>query len=119
MSSGFTRISTTFCAAWSDDIGTAELAAFFTDDAVYHNLPLAPVAGKEAIATTIASFIGPGAPGIESVDFRVIHIAAHGPVVMTERVACSSRPAGRSRCRSWRSSKSASGRSRPGATTST
>lgn len=46
-----------FCAAWSDNIGAAELAAFFTDDAVYHNIPLAPVTGREAIASTIASFI--------------------------------------------------------------
>ena len=29
-----------FCAAWSDGIGALELAAFFTDDAVYHNIPL-------------------------------------------------------------------------------
>src|ERR1700751_1107792 len=75
-----------FCAAWSDNVGTAELAAFFTDDAVYHNIPLAPVTGKQAIANAIGSFIRPGAPGIESIEFRVINIAANGPVVMTERV---------------------------------
>ena len=75
-----------FCAGWSENIATAELAAFFTDDAVYHNIPLAPVAGREAIADTIDSFIRPGSPGIESIDFRVINIAANGPVVMTERV---------------------------------
>ena len=75
-----------FCAAWSDNIGSAELAAFFTDNAVYHNIPLTPVTGREAIAKTIASFIRPGVPGIESIEFRVLHIAANGPVVMTERV---------------------------------
>jgi len=75
-----------FCAAWSDDLGAAELAAFFTDDAVYHNIPLAPVTGRDAIAKNIASFLRPGAPGIESIQFRVINIAANGPVVMTERV---------------------------------
>ena len=75
-----------FCAAWSDNAGTAELAAFFTDDAVYHNIPFAPVAGREAIADNIASFIRPGAPGIERIEFRVVNIAAEGPVVMTERV---------------------------------
>src|SRR3989475_2134437 len=75
-----------FCAAWSDNVGAAELAAFFTDDAVYHNIPLAPVTGRAAIANTIASFIRPGAPGIEGIEFRVINIAADGPVVMTERV---------------------------------
>jgi limonene-1,2-epoxide hydrolase len=75
-----------FCAAWSNNLGTAELAAFFADDAVYHNIPLAPVIGREAIAKTIASFIRPGAPGIEGIDFRVVNIAANGPVVMTERM---------------------------------
>ena len=75
-----------FCAAWSDNVGTGELAAFFTDDAIYHNIPLAPVSGREAIANNISSFIRPGAPGIESIQFHVINIAANGPIVMTERV---------------------------------
>jgi limonene-1,2-epoxide hydrolase len=75
-----------FCAAWSDNIGPAELAAFFADDAVYHNIPLDPITGRDAIANTIASFIRPGPPGIEAIEFRVINIAADGPVVMTERI---------------------------------
>ena len=76
-----------FCAAWSRNLGAAELAAFFTEDAVYHNIPLAPMTGREAIADTIASVLRPGPPGIESIEFRVINIAANGPVVMTERVS--------------------------------
>jgi limonene-1,2-epoxide hydrolase len=75
-----------FCAAWSDNIGAADLAAFFADHAVYHNIPLAPVTGRDAIANNIATFIRPGAPGVEAIEFRVINIAANGPVVMTERV---------------------------------
>jgi limonene-1,2-epoxide hydrolase len=75
-----------FCAAWSADAGAAELAAFFTDDAVYHNIPLAPVRGREAIANNFATFIRPGAPGIETLHLRIINIAANGPVVLTERV---------------------------------
>jgi limonene-1,2-epoxide hydrolase len=75
-----------FCTAWSENGTAHELAEFFTDDAVYHNIPLKPVAGKDAIENTIATFIRPGRPGIESIDFRVINIAANGPVVMTERV---------------------------------
>ena len=73
-----------FCAAWSDNMGAVELAAFFTEDAVYHNIPQEPVTGRENIASTIASVLRPGPPGIESIDFRVINIAANGPVVMTE-----------------------------------
>ena len=75
-----------FCAAWSNDATISQLAAFFTDDAVYHNVPLDPVKGREAIAKNFASFIRPGAPGIESLELRIINIAANGPIVMTERV---------------------------------
>src|ERR1700756_4980278 len=49
-----------FCAAWSDNMAAAELAAFFTEDAVYHNIPLEPVTGRENIANTIASVLRPG-----------------------------------------------------------
>jgi limonene-1,2-epoxide hydrolase len=75
-----------FCAAWSDNVGAAELAAFFSDNAVYHNIPLAPIIGRQAIANNIATFIRPGAPGIESLALRLINIVAEGPIVMTERV---------------------------------
>jgi limonene-1,2-epoxide hydrolase len=81
-----------FCAAWGRKAATADLAAFFTDDAVYHNIPFDPVTGREAIAKYVDSFIRPGkaaAAGVvpvESIDFRIINIAANGPVVMTERV---------------------------------
>ena len=59
-----------FCAAWGNNMAAAELAAFFTDDAVYHNIPLTPVIGRQAIAKTIDSFIRPGAPGIERAQAR-------------------------------------------------
>jgi limonene-1,2-epoxide hydrolase len=49
-----------FCAAWSDNMEAAELAAFFTEDAVYHNIPQEPVTGRENIAKTIASVLRPG-----------------------------------------------------------
>jgi limonene-1,2-epoxide hydrolase len=47
-----------FCAAWSDNIGAAELAAFFTDHAVYHNIPLAPVIGDMNLVTRESSRVG-------------------------------------------------------------
>jgi limonene-1,2-epoxide hydrolase len=49
-----------FCAAWSEDMEADDLAAFFTEAAVYHNIPLAPVRGREAIADNFATFIRPG-----------------------------------------------------------
>jgi limonene-1,2-epoxide hydrolase len=74
-----------FCAAWSTNASTAELAAFFADEAVYHNIPFTPISGKDAIADNIDSFIRPGPPGIEAIEFRLVNIAANGPIVMTER----------------------------------
>jgi Limonene-1,2-epoxide hydrolase catalytic domain len=63
-------------------MGAKDLAAFFTDDASWHNIPLAPVTGRDDIATTIASFT----TGIESIEFRVRNIASDGLVVLTEQV---------------------------------
>lgn len=70
-----------FCTAWSS-ISPDELADFFTDDAVYHNIPMDPVTGRDAIKSFIAGFIG----GVEKIEFRVNNIVADGPIVMTERV---------------------------------
>ena len=70
-----------FCAAWAD--GDVEaLIAFFTEDAVYHNIPISPVTGKDAIRTTIEGFTA----GVSKIEFRVDAIAADGNVVLTERV---------------------------------
>jgi limonene-1,2-epoxide hydrolase len=71
-----------FCSAWSDGVAAKDLAAFFTDDAVYHNMPLAPVTGRDDIATTIESFT----TGVEGIEFRVLNIVGDGAVVLTERV---------------------------------
>jgi len=59
-----------------------ELASFFTEDAVYHNIPIAPVTGRAAIEATLAQFIAPGA----RVEFELKGIAARGALVLTERV---------------------------------
>ena len=39
---------TEFCAAWTR-MDADELAAYFTDDGVYHNIPMAPAEGREAV----------------------------------------------------------------------
>jgi limonene-1,2-epoxide hydrolase len=77
-----------FCAAWGDGDVDA-LVAFFTDDAVYHNIPISPVTGKDAIKTTIEGFTA----GVDKIEFRVDAIAAHGDVVLTERVDVFTTPA--------------------------
>src|SRR5215218_119825 len=70
-----------FCALWAKGDLEAIIGAF-TDDAVYHNIPLDPVHGPDAIRTTIEGFLA----GTDSVEFRVLHAAADGDVVLTERV---------------------------------
>lgn len=70
-----------FCAAWAD-LDLDALVAYFTDDAVYHNMPIAPVTGRDAIRATIEGFTA----GTERIEFRVLNVAADGPIVMTERV---------------------------------
>lgn len=59
-----------------------EILGFFTDDAVYHNIPFAPVQGRDAIRAVLESFV----PGSPQVEFEVLHLASDGPVVHTERV---------------------------------
>ncbi|MFL6205697.1 MAG: limonene-1,2-epoxide hydrolase family protein [Acidimicrobiales bacterium] len=69
-----------FCEAWgTKDLD--EIISFFSDDAVYHNIPLAPVVGPDQIRTTIEGFSG----GVEQIVFRVDAIAANGGTVLTER----------------------------------
>jgi limonene-1,2-epoxide hydrolase len=58
------------------------LLDFFTADAVYHNIPLAPLTGREAIASTLEQFITPAT----RVEFELLGIATHGSTVFTERV---------------------------------
>jgi limonene-1,2-epoxide hydrolase len=70
-----------FCGLWAE----ADLDAIvgsFTDDAVYHNIPIDPVVGPEAIRTFIEGFLA----GVDKVTFEVRNIAADGDVVLTERV---------------------------------
>jgi limonene-1,2-epoxide hydrolase len=70
-----------FCAVWSN-ADPDDIAEFFTDDAVYHNIPMDPLTGRDTIKSFIAGFAG----GAEQIDFRVRNIVADGDVVLTERV---------------------------------
>ena len=80
-------VVTRFCAAWADGDLDA-LMEFFDDDAVYHNIPVDPVTGKDAIRSTIEGFTA----GVASIEFRVENLAADGAVVLTERVDVFSLP---------------------------
>lgn len=70
-----------FCAAWSR-LDVDELAGYFTEDAVYHNIPLEPIHGRDAIRSFLTGFLA----GATSAEFRMDNLAASGNLVMTERV---------------------------------
>jgi limonene-1,2-epoxide hydrolase len=75
-----------FCAAWSRrDI--EELLGYFTGDAVYHNMPMAPVQGPDGIRAVMEFFV----PGSEEIEFEVLALASlpkgqDSATVFTERV---------------------------------
>ena len=59
------------------------IMSHFTDESVYHNIPVAPVTGQNAIRDVIQGFMGMSS----KVDWIVLHLVegADG-VVLTERV---------------------------------
>jgi limonene-1,2-epoxide hydrolase len=70
-----------FCDAW----GTRDIDAIVgavTDDCVYHNIPMDPVVGPEAIRSFIENFT----TGVDKIEFRMLNLAADGNIVFTERV---------------------------------
>jgi len=70
-----------FCEAFSRR-DADEILAFFTEDAVYHNMPLPAMTGKPAIRPVLEMFLKPAA----SAEFEVLNIAASGDIVLTERI---------------------------------
>lgn len=70
-----------FCAAW-DAMDQQRILDAFTDDAVYHNMPMAPAQGKDAIKALLGFILTPAS----SVRFEIKHIVAEGDIVLTERV---------------------------------
>lgn len=75
------KVVTEFCNAWPRK-NIDELLGFFTDDAVYHNIPLEPAKGKAAIRGVINTFL----PMAKSLHFKVLKSAGNGNVVFNERV---------------------------------
>ncbi len=76
------KIVREFCDAWGRGDLEAIIAAF-TDDAVYHNIPMEPCIGRDAIRTFVEGFLGSAA---QSVRFDIRHQLTSGNVVMNERV---------------------------------
>ncbi|GAB4331683.1 MAG: limonene-1,2-epoxide hydrolase family protein [Dehalococcoidia bacterium] len=70
-----------FCAAFSR-LDVDEVMGYFTDDAVYHNMPAQPLNGKDAIRQAIQAFLG----NWSRTQWDILNIAADGDIVFTERV---------------------------------
>jgi limonene-1,2-epoxide hydrolase len=70
-----------FVEAWPT-ASAASLRRFFSDDASYHNGPMVPAVGHEAVVATLEAMMEMGGtPGM-----HMIHLVADGHLVMTERV---------------------------------
>jgi limonene-1,2-epoxide hydrolase len=76
------RVVRDLCAAFEKHDAEA-LRRFFTDDVVYHNIPMDPAVGIDATIEFITGFFGM----FEGVSFETLHLAVQGDdVVLTERV---------------------------------
>ena len=73
------ELVTEFCKLWSSP-NPEELAGYFTEDAVLHNIPMDPVHGRDAIKQFIAS-----SPRSTASSFNVHRQVSDGTLVMNER----------------------------------
>jgi limonene-1,2-epoxide hydrolase len=69
-----------FCAAVSQR-DPEVLRPFFSEDVVYHNIPLEPAEGIDATMDMVSMFVGM----CERLDFEIHHLASDGSTVLTER----------------------------------
>lgn len=81
MSNEAENIVSEFCKAWAR-LNIEQIMDFFTDDAVYHNIPLKPASGKAAIRKTIEGLL----KGTTWLEFKILHTASAGTLVFNERV---------------------------------
>jgi limonene-1,2-epoxide hydrolase len=70
-----------FIQAWSR-LDPEELALYFTDDGVYHNMPAGPISGRANIEKFIQGF---SAAWTETT-WDLLHIASSGNLVFAERL---------------------------------
>ena len=76
-----THVVTAFIEAFNA-VDLDRILGFFTDDAIYHNIPVDPVQGLDSIRTTLQGFIGMAS----KVDWVLHNIAeAENGTVLTER----------------------------------
>ena len=70
-----------FIAAWSR-LDVDEIVGFFAPDGVYHNMPMAPVTGRERLRGFIAAFL----KDWTATDWEILTLIGRGDIVVAERV---------------------------------
>ena len=70
-----------FIRAWSR-LDADELAGFFSEDGVYHNMPMQPVKGRENVRRLIKGFLS----SWTQTDWEIRNLVSAGNVVIAERV---------------------------------
>jgi limonene-1,2-epoxide hydrolase len=70
-----------FIEAWSR-LDPAELAGFFAEDGVYHNMPMGPVQGRANVQKLIRGFIA----SWTETTWELRNLLSSGDVVVAERV---------------------------------
>lgn len=70
-----------FVETWRG-LNPSELAAYFTEDGTYHNIPAEPVAGRQNIEQFIAAFTA----SWTETQWDIISIAGEGDLVFCERI---------------------------------
>ena len=68
-----------FIQAWNR-LDQEQIHALMAEDIIYHNMPLTPVQGREAVREHLAAW------PIDECEWELLNIAARGNVVLTERV---------------------------------
>ncbi len=75
------KIIREFIQAWSR-LDAAELASYFTEDGVYHNMPAAPIAGRDDVQKMIAGFIS----SWTETEWDILNLVSAGDIVIAERL---------------------------------
>ena len=74
------QLVTEFCALWANP-DLEQILSYFTDDAVYHNIPMPAAEGLAAIRELLTVMLD----GFDGIDFTVHRQVAQGASVMNER----------------------------------
>ena len=70
-----------FIDAWQR-LDVDELVGYFTDDGVYHNMPMGPAEGRAAVRELIGGVVG----SWSSAEWEITNLVAEGDIVVAERV---------------------------------